>query len=115
MNSSQIRICVLTTSYPRHSEDDASIFVQRMIRAMSKQDIAGFILVPRDSTEPQREQTGPFTVIRFSYSLFRKGALAFGGGIVPNMKRDPLLALQAPGLLFSMFWNAWKLRKQYDI
>lgn len=109
------KILILTTSYPRTPDDEAGIFVARLIAGLNTHNILGTLLVPHDQHEPTLEQQGGICIKRFSYGVFSKGRLAFGAGIIPNLRRNPFLALQAPGLLFAFAFQALTLRQRYDI
>jgi glycosyltransferase involved in cell wall biosynthesis len=109
------RICFLTTSYPRYHDDEASVFLKRLIEGYAACGASGFVIVPRDKDEPLSEQAGAFSIVRFGYGIFRRGALAFGAGIMPNLRRNPLLILQAPMLLSQLTLKAIRLRKHYDV
>lgn len=110
-----MRIAVLTTSFPRSPDDEAGIFIRHMIEAQSKLGSRGFILVPKDSAEPSEENCGGFQIRRYRYGVFAKGALAFGAGIIPNLKARPILLFQIPGLLFGMLLTLFKLRHEVEV
>ncbi len=110
-----LRICLLTTSFPRFEGDEASIFVQRLVAGYAENGVSGVVLVPRDASEPEESDCGSFQVRRFRYGIFRKGALAFGAGIMPNIRRRPGLLLQAPALLFQLFWQAFRRRNDFEV
>jgi L-malate glycosyltransferase len=99
-----MRICILTTSYPRFEGDDAGIFVQRLVEAYSACGAKGWVAVPLDRDEPMQEQAGGFLVQRFKYGVWNRGSLAFGAGIMPNLRAMPLRILQAPALLLGFVW-----------
>jgi len=109
------RIGILTTSYPRSLSDEAGIFVKRLVEAWNSLKLSGLVIVPFDENEPFRETQGGFRVLRYKYGLFKKGRLAFGAGILPNLRQNPLLALQIPGLIGGMTRIAFLARKEYDI
>jgi glycosyltransferase involved in cell wall biosynthesis len=96
-------ILVLTTSYPRKESDDAGIFVKRLINALSQKNIRGEVAVPYDINEAYREFQGNFYIKRFRYGIFSKGALAFGAGIIPNLRTKSSLIFQAPMLILQYF------------
>ncbi len=110
-----MRICVLTTSYPRAADDDAGIFVKRLVDAYSAQGAQGFVVVPHDKDEPLTAQEGTFKIQRYRYGIFSAGRLAFGAGVLPNLRVNPWLILQAPFLLLRMLWCAISLRGSYDV
>lgn len=100
------RVLVLTTSFPRHDSDDAGIFVARLLKAAAQQGCAGEVIVPAD-IEPETLHTlETFPIYRVRYGLFSQGRLAFGSGIMPNIRRSPQLLLQAPALLIRMAQEA---------
>lgn len=110
-----MRICVLTTSFPRRQDDEASVFVGRLVSALSRSGVTGCLVVPYDRSEKTREQVGGIEIFRYKYGLFSRGRLAFGSGIIPNLKARPWLIFQAPMLLFRMWLYAFNLRGKYDL
>lgn len=110
-----MRICILTTSYPRSSSDDAGIFIKRLVEAFGANGACGNVVVPLDKSEACAETDGAFHVSRFRYGVFSKGRLAFGAGIMPNLRKNPFLLLQAPALLLMMALRAYRFRKESDI
>lgn len=93
------RICIVTTSYPRSERDDAGIFIKRLVLALSRLGARGAVVVPFDQNEPLSESHEGFEIVRFRYGVFARGSLAFGAGIIPNLKLAPLRALQIPLLM----------------
>jgi glycosyltransferase involved in cell wall biosynthesis len=70
-----VRVCVLTTSYPRSEADVAGAFV-------------------RDAVEALRAEGVEIEVV--SPASFRHYGIAYGAGIVGNLRRRPWLALLLP-------------------
>lgn len=110
-----MRICVLSTSYPRSESDDAGIFIKRLVEAYSKDDLGGLVIVPFDEKEAPRSKVGNFEIRRFKYGLFFRGRLAFGAGIMPNLRRNPLLFFQIPLFLLGFTYHAFTNRKRCDV
>lgn len=108
-------LIILTTSYPRFSEDEAGIFIFRLVRALSNAGARGAVIVPKDLERETLEESGNFSVLRASYGLFRSGSLAFGAGIVPNIRKDPSRMLQIPSLLFSMARSALRVTESESV
>ena len=108
------RLLILTTSFPRFADDDSAIFIKRMVEGYAELGAQGLVVVPHDSEEPIREQLGSFEVHRYKYGLFGRGTLAFGAGIMPNLRSKPLLFFQIPLFLIQMFLTAWRLREKWD-
>ena len=109
-----MRIAVLTTSFPRSDSDDAGIFVARLISALEMLGIGGLVVVPRDSDESYSPLKN-FKVERFNYSLVGRRSLAFGAGIVPNIRRNPAVMLQIPGLLAGFFFALLSNRRDLNL
>ncbi|MBX7142861.1 MAG: glycosyltransferase family 4 protein [Oligoflexia bacterium] len=110
-----MQITLLTSSFPRHADDDAGIFIARLAQAYSKVGHSGFIVVPRDADEPLDANFEGFIVKRFAYGIFSKGALAFGAGMMPNLRRNPALIFQAPGLVWQMARTALRNTQNISI
>jgi len=100
------RITMLTTSFPRFADDDASIFILRIVEALSQKGIGGEVIVPLDANEPPNATIGLFSIKRYRYGLFKKGALAFGAGIMPNLRSRRSLVSQIPLFLGMMSLKA---------
>jgi glycogen synthase len=75
-----MRVAVLTTSYPRFAEDAAGRFVADAVEHVRKRGI-------------EVEVVGP--------EQFRNYGIAYGHGVVGNLRRRPWLALLVPALLAS--------------
>ncbi len=110
-----MRLCLITTSYPRFEDDDAGIFIKRLVLAYTAQKATGIVIVPHDSNEERHGITGSFSIVRPRYGIFTKGELAFGAGIMPNLRRRPWLAYQIFTLILSLAWTAIRHRKDYDL
>lgn len=105
-----MKIVVFTTSYPRSTEDDAGIFIARLTESFHKLGDTAEVIVPRDKEEPEKEIRNGVKISRFSYGIFKKGSLAFGAGIMPNLRANPSLVFQAPFLIFGFFRKAMQIR-----
>jgi len=89
-----VRVLVLTTSYPRAVEDVAGVFV-------------------RDAVEHLRE--AGFEVDVVSPASFTHFGLAYGHGIVGNVRRKPWLALALPLFLLSFARAARRAARGADL
>ena len=79
-----MRVLVLTTSYPRGPADTAGLFVADAVRHLREAGVDVEVVSP---------------------ASFRHFGLAYGAGIVGNVRRRPWLALLVPAFLVS-FWLA---------
>ncbi|RIL11669.1 MAG: hypothetical protein DCC75_01905 [Proteobacteria bacterium] len=110
-----MRICVLTTSFPRFPGDEASVFVGRLMEAYSAIGSEGLVITPYDRSEALTERLGNFDIIRVKYGVFTRGSLAYGSGILPNIRSRPWLALQVFSLLGALIVELLKKRKSYQV
>ncbi len=110
-----LRICFLTTSFPRTSDDYTSIFLQRLATALRRAGERLAVIVPRDKLEPLRTRQSGLAIVRFNYDLFKMGGVAYGAGLLPNIQRNPLRLFQLPLLLLGMIWQGFRLRKKIDV
>jgi len=89
-----LKILVLTTSYPRDADDVAGVFV-------------------RDAVEQLREAGLEVGVV--SPASFTHFGLAYGHGIVGNVRRRPWLVLALPLFLFSYARAARRAARDVDL
>jgi len=110
-----MKICILTTSFPRYEEDDAGIFIQRLALSYKSQGIDICVIIPRDQNEALQESSKGLRLRRFSYTVFANRKLAFGSGIMPNLRKYPWLILQVPGLFLGFVFAVFKEKNNIDI
>jgi glycosyltransferase involved in cell wall biosynthesis len=89
-----MKVVVLTTSYPRDERDVAGLFV-------------------RDAVEAVREEGVEVEVV--SPASFRHFGIAYGHGIVGNLRRRPWLALLLPAFLVSFARAARRAARDADL
>lgn len=103
-------VLFLTSSYPRHDEDSASIFLRYLARSIAQAGSAVHVLAPDDKEViPGQITDQGVTLHRFRYLPRRLQRLAYGSGILPNLRRHPLLYLQIPFFLGSMAIALWRI------
>jgi glycosyltransferase involved in cell wall biosynthesis len=73
-----MNVLVLTTSYPRHADDSAGRFVADAVRAVERRGVSVTVVSP---------------------ATFRHFGLAYGGGIIQNVRRNPWRLLALPGFM----------------
>ena len=89
-----MNVCVLTTSYPRDADDVAGTFV-------------------RDGVEALRDAAVDVQVV--SPATFRHYGIAYGDGIVNNLRRSPWKLLLLPLLLASFAAAARRAARDADV
>jgi glycosyltransferase involved in cell wall biosynthesis len=111
-----LKILLLTSSYPRSYEDTASIFLRYLAEHLADRRLEIHVLAPADITSGTTVE-GKITVHRFQYLTSRLQKLAYGSGIIPNLKRSPCLWLQVPFFVLAMTYSSLRVirREQIDL
>lgn len=111
------RILVMTSTFPRWENDAEPAFVFELSRRLaSDYDIT--VLAPRAPGSLREEQMAGLRVIRFPYFLQRMETLAMhGGGILNNLKTNPLASLLVPFFLIGQLLSLMQLlrRDSFDL
>jgi glycosyltransferase involved in cell wall biosynthesis len=89
-----MRVCVLTTSYPRSPEDVAGAFVADEVRHLREAGVEVDVVSPAD---------------------FPHFGLAFGGGMVQNLRARPWLALAVPPFFVAYALAARRAARAADV
>jgi glycosyltransferase involved in cell wall biosynthesis len=109
-----LKILLLTSSYPRSYEDTASIFLRYLAEHLAERGLEIHVLAPADVTSGTTVE-GRITVHRFQYFTSRLQKLAYGSGIVPNLRRSPWLWLQVPFFVVAMTYSALRVIRRERI
>ncbi|WFP51678.1 glycosyltransferase [Methylomonas sp. EFPC3] len=103
----RFKVLWLTSSYPRNEDDSSSIFLRYLAEALSTRQIDIQILSPDHPEIQNTEQASGITSRHFTYFFPRKlQKLAYGSGILPNLRAAPWLLLQVPFFIISMLVTA---------
>jgi glycosyltransferase involved in cell wall biosynthesis len=89
-----VRVAVLTTSYPRGPDDPAGVFVARLVEAARAQGVEVDVVSP---------------------ASFRHFGLAYGHGIVGNLRAAPWKVLLLPAFLLSFALAARRVARTADV
>jgi glycosyltransferase involved in cell wall biosynthesis len=109
MSTRQLKVLFLTSSYPRHADDSASVFLRYLANQLAQHALQIHVLAPADR-QGGTVVEGKVTVHRFQYrpvSLLH--GLAYGSGIVANLRRRPWLWFQVPFFFISMTFALQRL------
>lgn len=90
-----LKVTMLVSSYPRRSDDSASIFLRNLAESLRDRGLVVHVLAPADGRAGTISENGVI-VQRFRYFPGPWQKLAYGSGILPNLRRNPLLWLQVP-------------------
>lgn len=113
-----MRVCMLTTSFPRRRGDFAGVFVYNLARELSRRGVEVRVVAPHDnrSNTPRYEVYDHLHVHRFVYAWpWKWQRLAYGEGIPNNLRRRPWVALQMPGFVVTFLRAAWRVCADCDI
>ena len=101
--TSPLKVLMLTSSYPRGDSDNSSVFLRYLATSLVQQQVDVHVLAP---DHPLVNNTELDTGVKnhcFQYLPKQWQQLAYGSGILPNLKRNKLLYLQVPFFLTAMF------------
>jgi len=99
-----MRICIVSTSFPRSKDDYAGVFVERLCSALVGAGLEVDVVAP-DPSSAACAGSSVYGVYRFRYFFPRRlQRLAYGpGGIPANLRRQPWLWALVPCFLSAFF------------
>lgn len=112
-----MRILMLTSTLPRFPGDMQANFVGEQAEAWAsvRSHVHITILAPGDRAARRREERGAIRVERFRYMRPERLQRLAYPAILPNVRRNPALALLIPSFLWSQYRAANKLVKQDNV
>jgi glycosyltransferase involved in cell wall biosynthesis len=112
-----MKVCMITTSFPRSDRDYSGLFIYRLCRALAASGVEVDVVAPSASEAAVREVMGGSRIHRFSYfSPRRWQRLAYGpGGIPANVARNPWVLFQTPFFLIAYLSKAYRVAKGADL
>src|SRR5687768_4753077 len=109
-----LKVLFLTSSYPRSHEDTASVFLRYLAEHLADRGLEIHVLAPADTTSGTTVE-GKVTVHRFQYFPCRFQRLAYGSGMMPNLKQSPWLWLQVPFFVLAMTYALLRIIRRQQI
>ena len=108
---------MLTSSFPRWPGDFPGSHVLHLAEHLAdEQDAEVTVLAPGDPEAPPRERIGPVEVIRLQYFRPRRWQrLAYGDGVLWNLRRSPLAWLNMPGFAFALAAGLIRHARKADV
>ena len=105
---------VLTSTFPRWRNDSTPSFVYELSKRLMSKGRAMVVLAPHAGNAKKHEFFNKLDVYRFQYFIpSNLQKVAYGAGIIPNVKGNILALLQVPFFLLSEYINASKLTRKY--
>jgi glycosyltransferase involved in cell wall biosynthesis len=110
------RVLFLASSYPRSRDDTASVFLRYLAEHLTERGVDVHVLAPADR-KGETLVEGKVTVHRFQYFPAALQGLAYGSGMLPNLKRAPALWLQVPFFMLAMAASLLRLlaSQRFDV
>jgi glycosyltransferase involved in cell wall biosynthesis len=111
-----MRICLLTSSYPRFDGDIAGNFIRELCVELTGRGFVFEILTPSDQSGLNDCSDPGITVNRFRYFPFRRlQRLAYGDGMEENLKSGRFLNLLLPLFFICFVFRAFRLALRCDL
>lgn len=111
-----MRICLLTSSYPRYEGDIAGNFIRGLCNELAARGMLIEVVAPGDTQIHSPLPDAGIRVHRFRYAAPRRlQALAYGDGLEENLRRRPLRMLLFPSFLSSFLHTAWRVARGCDL
>ncbi len=111
-----MRVCMLTTSFPRCPGDFAGVFVYNLALTLSERGVGVEVVAPHDGHAPRCETRGHVRIHRFVYAWPQRWQqLAYGEGIPNNLRHRPWAALQIPAFLAAFLMAARRICADCDV
>jgi len=99
-----MKVCYLTTSYPRCEGDFAGVFHFWLQRELVKRGVEVHVIAPGADGAKQTEVWEGVKIHRFNYFFPRNlQRVAYGSGILGNLRKDLWAWIGMPFFLFSFF------------
>ena len=106
---------VLASTFPRWKNDTTPSFVYELSRRLVSKNRTIVVLAPHAGKASKHEFFNGLDVYRFQYFFPANiQKVAYGAGIIPNVKSSPLAMIQVPFFLLSEYLNASKLISKYN-
>ena len=103
--SDELTVLMVASSYPRFKEDTASVFLKYLAEYVSDTGVRVHVLAPSDPHISRETGGSSVKVHYFRYFPACSHMLAYGSGILPNIRRHPWLVAQIPFFLLAMFYS----------
>lgn len=103
---------MITSSYPRSLDDTSSVFLRYLVEHLRKTGADIHVLAPADNIGHSNDNNDA-AVTRFRYLPRAWQQLAYGSGILPNLRRRPLLWLQVPFFLIGMAIALFRITRKW--
>lgn len=108
------KILIVTSGFPLWKTEGLNVFMLEFAQAIAK-NYEVFVLAPFSKKAKRVETIGNITVYRHNQFPFINAELAYGSGIVGNIKKNPLLLFAVPFYFILQVWAIRKIVKKHTI
>ena len=92
-----MKVCILTTSFPRFKGDSAGTFIYSLVSLLSQKGIDFEVIAPHESGTHFFERWGNIHINRFPYFFpLKYQRLCYGDGLLNNLRNSGLAVAQTP-------------------
>jgi glycosyltransferase involved in cell wall biosynthesis len=109
-----VKVCILTTSFPRFKGDSAGIFIYHLSAWLAQKGIQVHVIAPGDPVADYFEYWDNIHIYRFPYFFpLKYQRLCYGDGLLNNLRNSRLALMQAPFfILVEFFYLLYTLKKK---
>lgn len=107
----KLRLGIVSSSFPRHAEDGAGIFILRLVKALEVLGASGVVIAPNSSEVRDNLGLSSFSICR---AQIPQGVL-YGSGALSNLRASPLKWLLIPFVFLGFSVAVIRIAKQVDI
>ena len=106
---------VTASTFPRRKNDTTPGFVYELSKRLRSKDRAVAVLAPHAANAKKHEFFDGLDIYRFQYFIpSDMQKVAYGAGIIPNVKSNPLALFQVPFFLLSEYIKTSSLIRKYN-
>lgn len=109
------RVLVMASNFPRWPGDSWSPFILFQAEGMARLGHEVHVLAPHAPGASRHERFGDVHVHRFRYAPVRWQVLAYGGGILQNLRRTPLAWALVPAFLLAEMFAMRRIVRRHRI
>lgn len=111
------KVLIITSTFPRWQNDNEQKIVLDISNNIKKYspDIGIFVLAPHFKGAKRQETINQLKIFRFKYFFTRYEKLCYQGGIMINLKKNPLLYLLLPFFFIAQIYSLNKIIKAEKI
>lgn len=110
-----MHVLMVTTSFPRHEGDHAGHFIAALAERLVGLGLDVTVLAPHEASLPGHETIRGVAVRRFRYLPDRFERVAYGDGIVENVRRKPLAVLGLAPFALAIRHSVKRLSRDCDL